>query len=307
MRVIWPFRHFGLKLLSVGLALSLWLVVSGEETAERTLRVPLELQQFPPGLELVGEAPSNVDVRVRGASGTLVRAAQGDVVAALDLRGARPGRRLFHLTPDEVRTPFGLEVLQVDPGTVALTFESSATRSVAVTPEIDGRPAPGYVVAKTTVTPQSVDVVGPESAVKRATEAVTEPVSVAGAREPVTDTVTVGLVDPSLRLKGVRSASVTVQIVPAPLERTLRDLPVHLRNLAPNVSAQAIPPVVTVSVRGTREALNRIEPDEVPVYVDVAGLGSGTYTLTVRADNARDAGVTRVEPPAVQVRISRER
>ena len=55
--MIWPFRHFGLKLLSLGLALSLWMVVSGEETVERGLRVPLELQQFPAGLELQGDAP----------------------------------------------------------------------------------------------------------------------------------------------------------------------------------------------------------------------------------------------------------
>ena len=52
---IWPFRHAGLKLLSLGLAVLLWMVVAGEETVERGLRVPLELVQFPPGLELQGE------------------------------------------------------------------------------------------------------------------------------------------------------------------------------------------------------------------------------------------------------------
>src|SRR5216684_1201715 len=106
MRAIWPFRHFGLKLLSVSLALSLWIVVAGEETVERGLRVPLELQQFPPGLELLDEPPSTVDVRVRGASGALGRVSPGDIVSVLDLRGARAGRRLYHLTPEQVRTPF---------------------------------------------------------------------------------------------------------------------------------------------------------------------------------------------------------
>ena len=47
MRRMWPFRHFGLKLMSVALAVLLWMTVSGEETVERGLRVPLELQQFP--------------------------------------------------------------------------------------------------------------------------------------------------------------------------------------------------------------------------------------------------------------------
>src|SRR5262249_36708870 len=55
MATIWPFRHLGLKALSLVLALLLWMIVSGEETVERGLRVPLELQQVPAGLELTGE------------------------------------------------------------------------------------------------------------------------------------------------------------------------------------------------------------------------------------------------------------
>src|SRR5439155_26501635 len=64
-RVFWPFGHLGLKLLSLGLALLLWMVVSGEETVERGLRVPLELQQMPTAIELLGDVPTTVDVRVR--------------------------------------------------------------------------------------------------------------------------------------------------------------------------------------------------------------------------------------------------
>src|SRR5437867_4061680 len=135
MATIWPFRHLGLKALSVVLALLLWMIVSGEEMVERGLRVPLELQQAPVGLELTG----------------------------------------------------------------------------------DGRPAPGYVVGALSADPKTVEVIGPESAVRRVTEALTEPVSVSGARDRVNQSVILGLIDPSLRLKNTRSAMVTVQIVPAPL------------------------------------------------------------------------------------------
>ena len=303
MRTIWPFRHFGLKLLSLGLAVSLWMVVSGEETVERGLRVPLELQQFPAGLELQGEPAATIDVRVRGSSGALARISPGDIVAVLDLRGAHVGNRLFHLTPDQVRAPFGIEVVQINPGTITIAFEHSKTGTVRVRPAIDGKPAPGYVVGAWYADPASVDVVGPESAVDRATEALTEPVSVAGANAPVTDTVTVGLLDPALRLKSARSARVTVEIVPAPTERTLHDLPVHVQNLGRALAADAVPSVVNVSLRGSRDGLASIGADEVKVYVDVAGLGAGRYTLTVRADASREAGVTRIDPATIQVRI----
>lgn len=304
MRLLRPFRHPGLKLLSIGLAVLLWMVVTGEETVERGLRVPLELQQFPAGLELQGDVPTNVDVRVRGTTGALGRVSVGDVVAVVDLRSARPGRRLFQLTPEQVRAPAGVEVVQVTPVTVAMMFEPSATRQVPVVAEVEGKPAAGYVVGTTTVDPPNVEVVGPESAVQRVSEAITEPVSVDDARDAVTEEVTVGLLDSTLRLKSSRRARVTVQVVPAPLERTFRDRPVHLRNLTHNLSAQAVPGAVDVHGRGGRDTLERVDPDDVTAFVDVAGLGPGQYSLTVHADASRDVGVTRIVPATVQVRIA---
>ena len=300
----WPFQHIGLKIVSLLLAVLLWMAVAGEETVERGLRVPLELQQYPVGLELTGDLPTTVDVRVRGASGTMSRVAAGEVVAVLDLRGARPGRRLFPLTPEKVTAPFGVEVVQVTPSAVAITFEPSAMRQVPVVPAVDGRPAPGYVVGQLSADPPVVEVIGPESAVKRATEALTEPVSISGARGQVRETVTVGLLDPALRLKNPRPAVVTIQVVPAPLERTIRSRPVHLRNLAPLLEAEAMPSVVDVTVRGSRDALSRVEADEVVAYIDVSGLGPGEYTLTTHAEASRDAGVVRIEPSAVKVQIT---
>lgn len=304
MRRMWPFRHLGLKLMSVGLAVLLWLTVSGEETVERGLRVPLELQQFPSGLEIQGEAPSTVDVRVRGTSGALSRVAAGDVVAVLDLHAARPGNRLFPLTPDLVHAPFGVDVVQVVPSTVALSFEPSVTREVPVVASTEGEPAPGYVLGKVTVAPDRVEIVGPESAVKRAREALTETISVADLRESENAEVTIGLIDPVLRLKTPRTVTVNVQILPGPVELTVRNRPVHLRNLGAHLSAQAMPVVVDVGLRGSRESLSRLDSDAVTAYIDVAGLGAGDYMLAVHAEASDQAGVTHIDPPTVKVRIA---
>jgi YbbR domain-containing protein len=299
-----PFRHFWLKLFSLAIAVLLWTIVSGEETVERGLRVPLELTQVPAGLELLGDVPATVDVRVRGASGALSRVGTGDVVAVLDLHTAQEGHRLFPLTPDQVRVPFGVEIMQVLPSAVTMTFERSASRQLPVVPAVDGRPAPGYVVGARSADPASVDVIGPESAVKRAVEVVTEPVSVAGAKTPVKQSVVLGVLDPALRLKSVRSATVTVQVVPAPLERTLRNRPIHLRNLAPNLQAEAVAAAVDITVRGDRESLGRLTPDDLAAFVDLAGLGPGQYSLAVHVDASPDVGVTRIAPDSVQVRIT---
>jgi YbbR domain-containing protein len=305
MTAIWPFRHFGLKIWSVVLAVALWLAVTGDESVERGLRVPLELQQFPTGLELQGDAPALVDVRVRGESSALGRVGAGDIMAVLDLKTARPGRRLFQLTPEQVRVPFGVEVVQVTPSSVALAFENSATRQLPVVPAIEGVPAAGFVVGKPVSNPATVEVVGPESAVVRATEALTEPISVAGAKQDITETVNVGFLDAALRLKTPRPSVVTVPILPGPLERTLLDHPVHLRSLEPNLVASAVPSDINIILRGSKEGLARVRAESITAFVDLAGLGAGEYTLGVQVDASGDAGVARIIPATVQVNIAR--
>lgn len=126
-----PFSHFWLKIVSLGLAILFWMMVSAQRSpVERGLRIPLELQNLPENLEMVDPPQESVDVRVRGDADALGRLVPGDLVASIDLSSAQPGRRLFHISPDRVRAPFGVEVTQVVPASVAIRFEPSATRVV---------------------------------------------------------------------------------------------------------------------------------------------------------------------------------
>jgi YbbR domain-containing protein len=293
------FRHFGLKILSLALAALIWLLVSGEQVVERALRIPLEFTNLPAQLELVGEPPTVVDVRVRGSSGALSRVATGELVAVLDLRTARPGQRLFHVTGTDVRAPFGVEVVQISPSNVSIAFEPSATKTVPVLPGLEGEPADGYVAGTVKSDPATVEVVGPRGAVARLTAAITEPVSIAGATGPVTDVVNIGLVDPSVRLVEPGSAEVFVNIVGAPVEWAIAGIPVRQPE---DASIEVSPAEVTVFVRGPRETrASRIGDFEATI--DIEGLGPGSYQLPVKVIPPARVGVIKIEPPHVRVRI----
>jgi YbbR domain-containing protein len=298
-----PFRHLGLKVLSIVLATVLWLTVAGEHLVERGLRVPLEFRNVPQSLEIVGTTPDTVDVRVRGSSAVLSRLGPGDVVAVLDLSAARPGSRIFALRPDEVRVPFGVDVSQVNPATLALDLERSAQRRVPVVPALEGDPAPGYVVAHVAAEPPTVDIVGPESRVRQIAEARTEPVNVSGMKARVRDVVNIGVVDSSVRLLEPENATVIVEITPAPVEKQFSDVPVRWRNLGKGLSAQLAPPVVHVTVRGGQQPLATLQSDAIQSFVDLAGLGAGRYNLRVQVDPAEGFGVTAIDPAVVSVTI----
>jgi YbbR domain-containing protein len=295
------FRHLGLKIVSIGLAALLWALVSGEQVVERALRVPLEFTNVPPNLELVGDVPDVVDVRVRGSSGALSRIATGELVAVLDLRRATAGRdQLFPLTDADVRSPFGVEVVQVAPSTVAMSFEGASRKRVPIVPSFDGEPAPGFVVGAVTSNPQLVMIVGPESVVATVTEARTEPVSVNGASVSFVDMVTVGSPNPTVRLVEPVVAKVTVSISAAPVEMTISAVPIQVRNAGR--PTQVIPKQVTVFARGPREGAGA-SPTDFDASVDVSGLQAGQYDLDVRVVPPSKVGVIRVEPSRVKVTI----
>lgn len=298
-----PFRHLGLKVLAVFLATVLWFTVAGEHVVERSLRIPLEFRNLSAALEIVGDSPETVDVRVRGSSALLSRLEAGAVVAALDLSTARPGARLFHLRNDEVRTPYGVEVAQVLPATLALELEKSSRRSVPVVPAVDGDPAAGYVVGRILSEPATVEVVGPESRVRGLKEATTEPVSVEDDRDRVRDVVTIGVIDPSVRLVQPQSATVVIEIWPAPVEREVANVPIRWRNLGAGLTARVQPGLARVNVRGQQAPLAALTPDGIDAFVDLAGLGPGRYNLRVQIDPSEDLGIETVTPGAVDVTI----
>lgn len=298
-----PFRHLGLKLLAVTLATLLWLTVAGEHVVERSLRVPLEFRNIPSQIEIVGDPQADVEVRLRGPSSTLGRLNAGEVVAVLDLATARPGTRLFHLTADEIRAPYGVEVSQVTPSTLSIEMERSASRMVPVVPAIDGEPAPGYVVGRMTSEPATVMVVGPESRLRQLANATTEPVELAGSRDRVRDVVTVGVADSSLRLSEPQRATVVVEVWPAPVEREMSDVLIRWRNLASGLQATVAPSTAMVEVRGQQEPVRALQDGSIEAFVDLAGLGSGRYNLRVQVDPAENYGISSISPTVVEVTI----
>jgi hypothetical protein len=300
-----PFRHLGLKALAVAVGLGLWFAVAGEQTVERSLRVPLETQNTPERLELVENPPATVEVRVRGGADLLSHLGQADLVAVLDLGSAKAGRRFFHLTREQVRAPYGVEVVQLAPATIALRFEASATRSIPVLAVVEGEPAAGYVQGSVTVEPPTIEVSGPETALRALREALTEPVSIAGAKQRVHDTVTIGVPDSSLRLRSPGTTQVTVDIKPSPVERSVAQVPVRLRNVGRNLTAEAVPSAITVITRGARDVVDAIQPDALVAFVDLAGLLPGRYNPPVRLEPPQGVIIVRSEPATVRVRIDK--
>lgn len=297
-----PFRNIGLQLAALGLSVLLWMTISGQQV-ERNVLVQLQFRNMPVALELVGDPPRTVDVRVSGAAGLIGALAGDQIVATIDLTDARSGVRVFPLTTEQISVPLGVEVKGVQPATISLNLERGSSAQMPVKPTIDGEPAAGYEMGKVTWQPEKVEVIGPESRLKDVAAAVTERISIEGATSTIVDTVGIGVPDSSLRLRQTQSARVTINIVPGPVAK-FANRPVVFQNLAPGRKAVAMPAGVTVTVRAAPRVLSAIADPLLQPSVDLAGLGAGRYTLPVRLVPQGGAYVvTALEPATVSVKI----
>lgn len=293
---IFPIRHVGLKLLSIGVATLLWLVVTNDPVVERALRVGLELQRAPVGVELVGDVPDAVAVRVRGTTSRLSGLAPGDLSVVVDLDGVKPGRRQFALTPTQVTMPFGVEVIQITPASLALAFEATASVTVPVQPRLEGTPADGHSVTNVSVTPSQVRVLGPESAVRDLTTLFTEPVSLAQATQLVREVVTIDTASAGVRLDRGGTAVVTVTLSADTTERTIAAVPIALRG---GPAGRLSPPDAVVTVEGARSVVTSLGAADIALFVDAAGDEPGR-DLVVQAESSPRFVVRSIRPATVR-------
>ncbi len=170
-----------------------------------------------------------------------------------------------------------------------------------IVPDVEGQPAPGFDVGTVTADPATVEVVGPASAVAALTEAITEPVSVVGASSTVVETVTVGLADPTVRLRLLETARVTVPVRPVAQEWAVGAVTVHVRNgdtRRPGDAGRRH----RAACAAPREAM-QFAAGQFDASVDVGGLKPGEFTLPVRVVPPERVGIVSVAPAEVRVVI----
>lgn len=205
-------EHLGLKVLALLLTLTVLLLVGAyDEEREIAVRVPVAYV-LPEGKELVSERIDEVRVMIRGPWRQIKRFDERELAEInLDVSDVRGGE--VAITPNLVRLPEGLKVVDISPRSVRVAFEDTIEKEVEVHPVITGRPAPGYaVVAGATVTnPTTVVVRGPRGVVSAMSQVRTQDIAVDGRTRALVSEVT--LLPPegvSVDWKGTVGVAVTI-------------------------------------------------------------------------------------------------
>ncbi|HET7184425.1 MAG TPA: CdaR family protein [Terriglobales bacterium] len=204
------FHNFGLKLLSLVVAVLLWLAVTRDPVAEIALNVPIEFHNAPEHLEISSETIPQVLVRVRGPVREVRDLSPSEVHAIIDLARVQPGERTYDLAPKRIRVPDGVEVVQAVPSQIRINFDRRESRQVEVKPRVIGTFASGYRIEKVVPVPQSVTIVGPAGHVQAVETAITDPVDASGVVGVATFVTHAYVSDPLVRLADPSPIRVTV-------------------------------------------------------------------------------------------------
>jgi len=208
-------RNWGLKLISLVLALALWLVLvpADKVLAEKTLTVALETRNAPETMEIVEKSTPTVDVTVRAPTRILNEISPSTLTAKLDLERASVEQQEYPLNKTMISLPPGADVVEVRPNKVQIKLEWSKEATLEIHPSVRGKVFPGFRISKIEVDPKEVTVRGPESKVRARDTVATVPVDVTNLAQTAEFDVDIILPKPELRLVSARtSVRVTVTI-----------------------------------------------------------------------------------------------
>lgn len=174
----WITHNWGVKLLSLAVAVLLWMATVGEPDAATAVGVPIQYRNLPQNLEFSSELVQSAYIEVRGSSGRLT--GLSNAVVMLDMAGqTRPGERTFSILEENVKLPPGVQFVRAVPSQIRVKLEYQVSRSVPVVVRYAAVAPEGYRIAKQDVSPQLAKIMGPASRVQAIDRVQTDPIEVA--------------------------------------------------------------------------------------------------------------------------------
>ena len=207
-------ENWTLKLISLGLALLLWMFIMGERRLEVGYPVPLELQSLPKGLMVANEVPSLIDVRVSGPRTLLSKISPNDISIVVDLADLKPGLTTFKRLEERLNLPSGLRVTRLSPSFIDLKLERIKQKLVPIKIILSGKPLSGFKLGKVRAVPDEVVIEGAESELKNVSEVTTEDVDLKGVNEGFSLIVPLVHRGAYTHFKDEKTTEVQVEILP---------------------------------------------------------------------------------------------
>lgn len=202
----------GLRIMSLAIALLLWIFVTTEKRAEvpseKVVEAPITYN--PPPNMIILNPLDRVRVRLRGPASTIRHVNPYTVDIQVELPRSATGKQEVQITEDNVLTPEGVEVVSIEPSYLELQLDREVRRLLPIQVRFTGEPAAGAVLAaQPDVQPEQVLATGPQTLVSTLDHLETSPINLDGHALDFEESALVVSPDPLIK---VQSQVVTVRV-----------------------------------------------------------------------------------------------
>jgi len=199
-----------IKLASILLATALWFFVMLSGRSEITMDIPIVFTNLPSMLEIV-DSPPKISISLEGQERIIRNVNPSDVNATVDLSKIKEGRSFLTLSRDNINIPPTLVVTNIDPETISLKIEAHLKKSVTVKPYVVGLPEKGFVITEITVEPETIELEGPQSIIKKIRTVKTTPIDISGINSTLKYKANLDLSNSNIR-KSLNKVEVNISV-----------------------------------------------------------------------------------------------
>jgi YbbR domain-containing protein len=297
----------GLQIVSLFVAVILWLYAVGEQSVEVTLKIPLRVNAPEGRMTVLSSSLRDITVTLSVPRNLLSVVSHQTVAAFHKIQGVeKAGEYNFRIEPKDITLPPGnIRILDIRPEVLTVTLDELIVQKLPVRAALEGKPAEGYIVdeARLYINPNAVLIEGPKSKLEKLDAISTVPVDVVGRTRSFRKRVRLAL-DPDLR---ALTPDLAIEVfVPIRLEygsTVFHDVTVKILGTPNQFEFLAVQPAkVTFAVSGPKAVLDKVTPDLAIVFVDVSGLAQGEYELPLKFKLPNEV-VLNQKPPVVRVKI----
>jgi YbbR domain-containing protein len=299
LRYLWSLvqYQFALKILSVVIALSLWVVVFGSRTIEITKEIPFEVVMSD-DQTLVDPIPEKIVFRLTGPKAFLrsITNRIEDPIRAniIDLHSGIFTHRVFS---DAIKLPLGVKVQSITPNVIQIKVEELKRKVVSVKLETVGEPQAGYRLLRTEVLPPQIKIKGPKNRIAALTVLPSLPVDIGNYRE--TSVVPLAFDFKSLGIEPDSTLpELNIEIQGKGQAFRVKNVPIQIRTTG---KAKTDDEVVTVIVRTDLGDNVKVEGDQVKAEIDVRDMPDGEFLKWVKIELPDHVHLIRVIPPLTRV------
>ena len=266
-------KNFKPLLVSFLLALMLWAVVTTNRVYKMQINVPLHISNVAEGYVLVNPPPETLIVEVSGKGTSLIILNFFDVVLDLNLPDLNTNKEIELMDySNRISIPHDLsiQVLEIlEPKTVMLKVDKLAQLKIPVELKASVKSVPGYIYLGAELSQDSVLVSGPESIIASFLQMSTSSFTRDNVQYPFSETLEIqnpkpGIID--ITPKTIRVNFLVEQLV----ERNLYNVPIQIVGLPDNLTASAIPPYVSIRIKGGESLVSKLGRDQITVLFNYA-------------------------------------